>query len=127
MVNRIVRPGVREAAFSLALAVLLSGCALSVRTPHVSDLQRNPNKYHEKTVSVTGVVTNSWGVPLVPFKMYKIDDGTGEVTVLSQNLRTPSRGSRVRVRGKVSEVGMFGGRALGLHIREDALHVMGGN
>lgn len=118
----------RTTRLSLAViaAVSLSGCALAWRTPHIADLQRHPTRYYDKTVSVTGVVTSSWGLPLVPFKVYKIDDGTGEVTVLSQNFRTPTRGTRVRVRGKVNDVGVFGGRALGLHIREDQLHVMGG-
>jgi hypothetical protein len=114
-------------ALGAITAATLSGCALALRTPHIADLQRNPTRYYDKTVSVTGVVTSSWGVPLVPFKVYRIDDGTGEVTVVSQNLRTPVRGARVRVRGKVNEVGVFGGRALGLHIREDSLHVMRGN
>jgi len=72
-------------------------------------------------VAVEGVVTSSWGIPLVPFRMYKLDDGTGEVTVLAQHGRTPPRGARVRVRGKVEDVAVLGGRSLGLHIREDDL------
>ncbi len=48
---------------------------------------------------------------------------TGEVTVLSQGSRMPTRGAHVRVRGKVSEFGVFGGRALGLHMREESLYV----
>lgn len=122
MATRITR-----LAVALAVAVSLSACALALRSPKIADLQRNPTRYYDKTVSVSGVVTSSWGIPLVPFKVYKIDDGTGEVTVLSQNLRTPVRGARVRVRGKVNEIGVFGGRALGLHIREDSLKVMRGD
>jgi hypothetical protein len=122
-----VRARIGTLAVVIAVAATLSGCALALRTPHIADLQRNPTRYYDKTVSVTGTVTDSWGIPLVPFKVYRIDDGTGQLTVVSQNLRTPVRGSRVRVRGKVNEVGVFGGRALGLHIREDSLHVMRGN
>ena len=70
-----------------------------------------------------GVVTTSWGVPLVPFRMYKVDDGTGEVTVLSQGLRMPATGEHVRVKGKVQDVASFGGRPIGLHIREDTVYV----
>ena len=51
--------------------------------------------------------------------VYKVDDGTGEVTVLSQGSRTPTRGARVHVKGKVNEVAVFGGQALGLHLREE--------
>jgi hypothetical protein len=106
-----------------ALAVIVQGCALSLRNPDIADLQRHPGRYTDRTVSVSGVVTSSWGVPLVPFRFYKVDDGTGEVTVLSQSTHMPARGERVRVKGKVQDVAVLGGRAVGLHIREDSLHV----
>jgi hypothetical protein len=106
-----------------ALAMIVQGCALSLRNPDIADLQRHPGRYTDRTVSVSGVVTNSWGLPLVPYRFYRVDDGTGEVTVLSQNTRMPGKGERVRVKGKVQDVAVFGGRALGLHIREDSLYV----
>jgi hypothetical protein len=108
---------------AVALATTLSGCALSLRNPDIAELQRHPGRYQDRTVSVSGVVTSSWGVPLVPFRFYKVDDGTGQVTVLSQNTRMPANGERVRVRGRVGDVAMFGGRALGLHLREEDLYV----
>jgi hypothetical protein len=94
-----------------------------LRSPNVSDLRTNPGRYQNRSVNIDGVVTSSWGVPLVPFRIYKVDDGTGEVTVLSQNARTPTRGARVRVRGTVQEVAVFGGQALGLHLREEQLRI----
>jgi hypothetical protein len=100
-----------------------AACALSLRNPSISDLQRHPGRYHDRTVSVSGVVTTSWGLPLVPFRFYKVDDGTGEVTVLSQKSRMPGKGEHVRVKGRVDDVAVFGGRALGLHLREEALYV----
>ena len=106
-----------------ALIASTASCALSLRNPNVSDLQRHPGRYQDRVVSVSGVVTSSWGLPLVPFRLYKVDDGTGEVTVLSQGLRMPARGERVRVRGRVEDVAIFGGRPLGLHLREEALYV----
>jgi hypothetical protein len=107
----------------LALSATLGGCALSLRNPDIADLQRHPGRYFDKTVSVSGVVTNSWGLPLVPFKFYRVDDGTGEVTVVSQGYRLPATGERVRVKGRVQEVAVLGGRPLGLHIREQDLYV----
>ena len=103
-------------AAPLALVLVLGGCAL--RSPSIADIKYNPGRYQDKTVAVTGVVTSSWGVPLVPFKLYKIDDGTGEVTVVANNGRTPTKGSRVRVKGRVSDVATFGGQAVGLHIEQ---------
>ena len=104
----------------LAFVVMLAGCALT-RHPSVAELKYNPARYQNKTVSIDGVVTSSWGVPLVPFKLYKIDDGTGEMTVVSQHGRTPTKGSRVRVKGRVNDVATFGGQAVGLHIEETGL------
>ena len=103
---------------ALAVVVVLSGCAARMS---VAELKYNPGRYQDKTVALDGVVTSSWGVPLVPFRFYKIDDGTGELTVLSQNGRTPSKGARVRVTGKVGDVANFGGQSVGLHLREKEL------
>jgi hypothetical protein len=105
----------------LALAGLLSGCALAVRRPSVAELKYNPGRYQDRTVAIDGVVTSSWGVPLLPVRLYKIDDGTGEVTVVSQNGRVPTKGARVRVKGRVNEIATLGGQSLGLHIRETDL------
>lgn len=100
----------------IALAVVLSGCA--VRRPTVAELKFNPGRYQDRTVSIDGVVTSSWGVPLMPFRLYKVDDGTGEVTVVSHGGRVPTKGAHVRVKGRVSEVATFGGQALGLHLQQ---------
>jgi hypothetical protein len=105
----------------LALAASLSACALTMRRPSVAELKYNPGRYYDKTVAIDGVVTSAWGVPLVPFKMYKVNDGTGEVTVIAQDGRTPTKGAHVRVKGKVNEVATFGGQSLGLHIRQTDL------
>lgn len=110
-------------AATIALAFGLSACAVSLRNPHIADLRDNPGRYQNHTVSIDGVVTTSWGVPMVPFRLYKVDDGTGEVTVVSQGNRLPTRGARVRVRGRVDDVAVMGGQALGLHLREQALYV----
>jgi hypothetical protein len=110
-------------AVAAVLAVSVSACAVSLRNPRIADLRDNPGRYQHHSVSIDGVVTTSWGLPLVPFRLYKVDDGTGEVTVVSQGNRVPTRGARVRVRGRVDDVGVFGGQALGLHLREQSLYV----
>src|SRR3954469_14676692 len=108
---------------AIVLAAGLSACAGVLRSPHIADLRDNPGRYQNRSVDIEGTVTTSWGVPLVPFRLYRIDDGTGEVTVLSQSSRTPTRGARVKVRGRVEDVGVLGGQALGLHVREQQLQV----
>jgi hypothetical protein len=112
-----------RAVAALAAAVLISGCAGVLGTQHVGDLQRNSGHYADRTVTIDGTVTNSWGLPLVPFKLYKVDDGTGEMTVLSRGTRTPAKGNHVRVNGVVRDVAVFGGQPLGLHLEERSLDV----
>lgn len=107
----------RAVAVALLSAVAVAGCA--ARGVRVAELKDQPTKYATKSVSVTGVVTSSWGVPLLPFQLYNIDDGSGEITVLSQSGRVPARGTRVRVKGKINEFAVFGGRSIGLHLREE--------
>lgn len=115
----------RMTRFVLALALVasVSACATALRSPRINDLQNNPGRYQNHSVNIDGVVTTSWSVPLAPFHFYKVDDGTGEVTVLSQGARTPGRGAKVRVKGRVEDIAMLGGRSIGLHLREESLNV----
>ena len=101
----------------LLSAFLITGCA--ARGVKIAQLKDQPTKYDNKNVRVTGVVTSSWGIPLVPFQLYKVDDGTGEITVLSRYGRTPAKGTRVSVKGRINEFAVFGGRSVGLHIQEE--------
>jgi len=108
----------------LAVALLAgSSAACALHGAHVADLQQHPARYDDRTVTVSGVVTDSWGVPLLPYKFYRVDDGTGQIAVLSQSLRMPGKGEHVRVKGRVGNVAVLGGRSLGLHLREEHLDV----
>jgi hypothetical protein len=120
--DHMVIRSARAIGVSLALSLALSGCALAVRRPSVAELKYNPGRYQDRRVSIDGVVTSSWGVPLVPLKFYKVDDGTGEVTVIAQDGRLPTRGAHVRVDGRVGDVATLGGQAIGLHIQQTDIH-----
>lgn len=102
-------------------AAIAAGCAL--HRPDIHDLQREPWRYHDRDVEIDGVVTNSWGAPLVPVRFYRVSDGTGELVVLAQGGRPPARGAKVVVRGQLSELAVLGGSSVGLHLREEKLRV----
>ncbi|MGE3840701.1 MAG: hypothetical protein AB7I50_03870 [Vicinamibacterales bacterium] len=104
------------------LMVAAIGCA--ARAPHINDLEDNPGRYYDRTVAVEGTVTSAWRVPLLPVGLYRIDDGTGELTIVSRNGRVPTKGARVRVTGKVGDVAVLGGESLGLHVQEQRLSVL---
>ena len=98
-----------DSRFRSSRVMLFSGCALVTRQPSIAELKYNPGRYQDRTVAIDGVVTSSWGVPLVPFRLYKVSDGTGELTVVAQDGRTPTRGAHVRVKGRVNDFASFGG------------------
>jgi hypothetical protein len=113
---------IRVSSIAILTAVLAAGCA--ARGVRIAQLKDQPDKYERKTISVEGVVTRSYGAgflgQIVPFQGYTVDDGTGEITVLSRSSRVPPRtGARVKVKGQVNELGVFGGRSIGLHLQED--------
>src|SRR5687768_1146923 len=107
---------------AVGFAVITAACATGAS---IGQLKTNPGRYVDRNVTVHGTVTSSWGIPLVPMKMYQVDDGTGEILVVSDDDRIPSRGARVRVTGKVGEFAVFGGRSIGLHLRERDLDYRG--
>jgi hypothetical protein len=113
-------PMFRKLALLTAILAFASACALTSH-PKIADIKYNPGRYQNHSVTVDGVVTSSWGVPLMPLKLYKVDDGTGEMTVVAQNGRVPTKGARVRVRGRVEDVATFGGTAVGLHLQQQSI------
>jgi hypothetical protein len=111
-----------RAFLALTLAAIPYGCAL--RAPSISDVHRNASRYSDRTVTFDGTVTSSWGVSPMPFKIYKVEDGTGEITVLSRTgNRAPVRGSHVKVKGVVRDIAVLNGMPLGLHLEERDLDV----
>lgn len=106
----------------LVAAAALSGACASVGGERsISEVQTNPGKFHDKTVTVEGVVTTSFGIPLVPYKVFRVSDGTAEMLVISDSARIPGKNARVRVRGEVQEFALLGGRSFGLHLREKSI------
>jgi hypothetical protein len=105
----------------LYVAVLASGCASVPGRPSVAQLQSQPGRFADRSVRVTGTVTTSFGVPFVGMQIYRVEDGTGELLVISNQRQVPARGARVEVRGRVSEFATFGGQSIGLHLREQSL------
>jgi DNA/RNA endonuclease YhcR with UshA esterase domain len=108
------------AAVALA-ASLTTACASVPGRPAIRQVQNQPGRFVDHSVTITGTVTTSWGVPLVGFNVFRLDDGTGEITVVSTDRRMPARGARVEVKGKVQDVAVLGGRPLGLHLREQRI------
>lgn len=92
-------------------AILLAGCAPVT----IGRITADPSRFQNKTVTVTGSVTNSVGV--LGKGGYALDDGTGKIYVISGK-GVPSRGSQVQVTGRVSPGVEVLGTPVGVAIRE---------
>ena len=110
----------KVAALAVVTAITVA-CASVPGRPSIQQVQSQSGRFVDHSVTVRGRVTSSWGVPLVGFNVYRIEDGTGEITVVSTEKRVPSRGAEVEVKGKVEDVAVLAGRPLGLHLREQRL------
>ena len=71
-------------------ASALSGACASMGSRSISEVKTNPGKFHDKTVTVEGVVTTSFGIPLVPFKVFRVSDGSEEMPVSYTHLTLPT-------------------------------------
>ena len=106
----------RRAWLLAPLAALLAGCG-SIRIAHIN---ADPSRYQHRSVHVSGTVVNSVG--LLGTGGYQIDDGTGQIYVISLS-GVPSRGSRVTVTGTVVPGAQVLGQTIGTAIREAHHHV----
>jgi len=103
-------------------AVIAGGCALS--THRIADIQQSPGRYQHRNVTVEGTVISSVGSSFLPVQVYRVSDGTGELTVIANDIRgVPQKGAHVRVRGRVEDVASFGSRSIGLHLRQEHVSV----
>jgi hypothetical protein len=97
---------------------VLTGCATSAT---IRQIRNDPGRYQNKSVRVSGIVDSSVGTPLLPVQFYTLSDGTGEINVVATKSNdTPAKGAHVRVKGRVTSVGTFGSRSLGLHLQEES-------
>jgi len=100
-------------AVLIPVLALLTACG-SVR---IARINADPSRYANRTVSVTGRVTNSVGI--LGTGGYQLEDESGRIYVLSRT-GVPSRGSRVRVTGTVTPGATVLGQAVGVAIREQS-------
>ena len=74
--------------------LLLLGCP---GTKPIRQLLDDPSRYDGQTVRIAGKVTEAAGA--LGFGAYKVDDGTGTLTVVAQGGGAPRVGARVGVEG----------------------------
>ncbi|MFL6227968.1 MAG: hypothetical protein ACJ741_04215 [Pyrinomonadaceae bacterium] len=103
----------RSITLAAALLVALSATALAKKS--INEINADPSRYYNKTISVVGTVTDSYGV--LGQGMYEIDDGTGRLWVVAGRT-VPARGSRVEAKGKLITGFVMRGRNMGTVLQE---------
>ena len=103
----------RKLSIIFMIAVLLVGCA----SVNIAKIQKMPKAYEDKTVSISGKVVETMGVPFLQKGFYQIDDGTGKIWVASTK-RSPVRGEQVKVIGEVKAGFTVGGKTYGVVLVE---------
>ncbi len=100
--RRRYNPGAFLAA--AAAFALLASCAALFATK-IGDIKKTPSAYDGKTVTISGKVTSSHNLLVV--KYYQVDDGTGEIPVVTQS-ELPREGDDVHVKGTVNQAFVLG-------------------
>jgi hypothetical protein len=98
----------------LAVVVAATACA-AVFATKIGDIQKSPGTYDGKAVTVAGKVTSTHNLLVV--KYYQVDDGSGEIAVVTQNA-LPNEGDKVRVKGTVNQAFALGSAHLVVIVEE---------
>lgn len=80
---------------SLVIAALSCGCEKT----NISDILKNPVPYEGNPVTIAGKVAES--APESMPSAYEVDDGTGQIWVVTEKIVLPPKGSQVVVSGLV--------------------------
>lgn len=96
-----------------ALVLALSGCASA--TP-IGELMDDPFRFDGREVTVRGEVRESLGF-LGP-GIYRVEDDTGSLPVVSEEGGAPRSGADVRVRGTFRAAFTVAGRSLAVLVEE---------
>jgi len=106
---------IRGAVVGLVFLTTLGGCAGTTRIGTILD---DPSRFDGRTVRVDGEVTESFGLPVVG-GAYRISDGSGTLTVVSEGGGVPRQGAEVRVEGTFWSVFQLGNASLSVIQEQD--------
>ena len=96
-----------RAGVLLALALGFLSCGMF--KTKIGDIREDPRKYDGKLVTVAGTVKEATNLGFLKF--YVLDDGTGEIHIVTEK-PLPKKGVEVRARGTVNEELSIGSSSL---------------
>ena len=87
--------------FSLVFSNVGCDAAHGITATKIKDILDHPRDYQSKEITVYGTVTNA--VSLLVIKYYEVQDGSGSIKVVTDNL-LPARGEKLRVTGRTTVI-----------------------
>jgi len=82
---------------TLLMLALLAGCK-GTQVTTIKTLLDDPSRFDKQTVRIAGDVTRSLGI--LGYGAYEVDDGTGQIPVVTQEGGAPRVGAKVGVEGE---------------------------
>ncbi len=105
-------------ALIASATLFLTACPQPVS---ISRISNDPDKYLNKDVTIVGTVKKGFGlsIPVIGARggVYKIDDGTGSIWVVTER-NVPSEGTRIGITGRLQEGVNWNGKNYGLGVYE---------
>jgi len=89
----------RKISVILIIASIAAAACEGVFATPIKRIVESPRDYDGKTVTISGEVKEVFS--LIVFKYFIVEDRTGEIAVITQR-PLPNKGTKIRVRGKVS-------------------------
>ena len=86
---------------SLIFSLAFCDAAYSITATKIKDVLDHPRDYQSKEITFYGTVTNA--VSLLVIKYYEVQDDTGSIKVVTDNL-LPARGEKLRVTGRTTVI-----------------------
>ena len=106
----------KKLIFSTTIILLIALLSCAART-RIFDIKQTPRRFHDKTVTVAGVVTNTITLPVLKVGVFKIDDGSGKIWIKPKS-KTPFKDDRVSVTGTIKVGISISGRSFGVILFE---------
>jgi aspartyl/asparaginyl-tRNA synthetase len=85
----------------LAFSNVACDAAHGITATKIKDILDHPRDYQSKEITVYGTVTNA--VSLLVIKYYEVQDGTGSIKVVTDNL-LPAKGEKLKVTGRTTVI-----------------------
>ncbi|NJD55653.1 MAG: hypothetical protein FIA94_04510 [Nitrospirae bacterium] len=95
--------------------MLIAGCSSLMSTP-IKNILDNPRDYSDKTVKVSGEVTEVFSLFVI--KYFVVKDSTGEIIVVTPR-PLPRKGSQITVTGTVREAFSLGDKQVIVIVEPD--------